>query len=744
MANDVSNLIASFRAKNPVETIGKTDEQVADLMLKNGGLTAGELSMLSEAFGKKGSEEPIGDFIVGQDKGEPEMPGEQKAGGLLIALGVVGGVLGFLTRGKINPSTLAKTLGIGVGIAVASGLTSCQSDVPDVDIDIDKDLTVDFSSLANEIKGLREDQKKYFEKIEEKWDEYTKEQQNFYLKIVTLLKNMEAGDKAREALLVEILNEAQKGNAANQAKLDAILDILGGLKKEQSDYNSKFVALLNEILGSIKEGSQVNNEAFNKLMGILNSIKNDGNVNNEALLDMIKNMWGDIAAGQEESIEILKKLKEANVAGNKDLQELIKTLYADGQINAEERNQKILEAINNVAGVVASLEATVESSGDAICKAIQGLEADLKAILEAYKNGQADHEAILNELSTIVNKLTVNNELGATTNYLLTELLKDADEVLNKPDAEIKDYSEVLNKILDAINDVVVGVEDIKIGMGENNDKIEAALKEIIDNQKVQSEQLEALGKQSAAQHKELVAKGDEIIAAIKAVGIDMNKGIGDIINQLKAEHADLAAQLEAMASALGVKIDDNGQAIVNAINGLEANIDAVKEAIENLINVSGSDVDLTTTNNLIQTVINLMNKNSNGNQNFDLGEVTAMLAQTNKMMEALLNKEGPDMSAFMDALAEIRDAIKNIKITNGNGGAVDLTTTNNLIQTCISQLSALVSAQSKNSEIMSSVTNLGVQLTEVISNLQSGNVTTDEINAKLDKIMEAISKLSG
>ena len=72
--------------------------------------------------------------------------------------------------------------------------------------------------------------------------------------------------------------------------------------------------------GSIKEGSQVNNEAFNKLMGILNSIKNDGNVNNEALLDMIKNMWGDIAAGQEESIEILKKLKEANVAGNKDIQ----------------------------------------------------------------------------------------------------------------------------------------------------------------------------------------------------------------------------------------------------------------------------------------------------------------------------------------------------------------------------------------------------------------------------------------
>ena len=55
MANDVSNLIASFRAKNPVETIGKTDEQVADLMLKNGGLTAGELSMLSEAFGKKAS-----------------------------------------------------------------------------------------------------------------------------------------------------------------------------------------------------------------------------------------------------------------------------------------------------------------------------------------------------------------------------------------------------------------------------------------------------------------------------------------------------------------------------------------------------------------------------------------------------------------------------------------------------------------------------------------------------------------
>ena len=65
------------------------------------------------------------------------------------------------------------------------------------------------------------------------------------------------------------------------------------------------------------------------------------------------------------------------------------------------------------------------------------------------------------------------------------------------------------------------------------------------------------------------------------------------------------------------------------------------------------------------------------------------------------------------------------------------------MIQTCIQQLQLLVQAEANNADIMSSVTNLGTQLTEVIANLQSGNVTTDEINAKLDKIMEAIKSIT-
>ena len=849
---DVSQMIASFRAQNPVATLGKDDKQVADLMLAQkgvGALTYAEAEMLMKAF--SGEPDKIGDNPTFLADKEPQMPQEDEAGWKKPAL-FAGGAIATVAAGAAAVAAGIVSAPVLIGGAAVAGLalfaTSCsKTDV----VENNNSVVVDFSGLAKAItdlveenKALRSDIKTYLEALIDKIDNLSATQQTLIKTVISQLEDIKEGDKAKQELLKQILDKIDKGNANEVEMLNKILNAISGLDENSSEFNKlalellgqilntnvegnaqnkdffnqilgfisdfkntapeiadKFTGILNEIMTLIKDGTEIDKAGFESIIALLKEFKNttpefvdkfsgilneittlikDGTAVDKAgfeavvaalqdvkssdaagaegLAQILQNMWGDIVNGQKETIDILNQLAENNLTGNKELQELISNLYADSQVNATARHEEVVKAINNVAANVKSLEGTVKSTGNAVCEEIRNLSADLKAMFEDYKAGNIDAKEILERLDGILGGVVEGNVLSTETNDLLTKLLDKAGNITGNPDATVNDYSQILQQILDAINKVVAGVEDIKIGLNENNAGIVAALQEIIENQDeqtttlkdVQEEikkiggDLKAFAEASTENQEKLLNQGNDILAAIQQIGVDMNKGVGDIIAQLKGDHADLAAQLAAMADALGVKMDENGQAIVNAINGLEANIDAVKDAIENIVSVGGSQaVDLTTTNNLIQTVINLLNRPTTGG-NVDLGEVTQLLTKNNELMEALLAKEGPDMDAFMDALVDIKDAVKNINITNGNGQAVDLSTTNNLIQTCVQQLQSLVQAQSENSDIMASVTNLGTQLTEVIAKLQTGNVTTDEINAKLDQIMEAIKKISG
>ena len=543
--------------------------------------------------------------------------------------------------------------------------------------------------------------------------------------------------------ILDAVNENNNFTSEQTVILNGILEAVTSLQNSTPEAAEKLTAMLQKILDSVNNGTQVNVDGFNAVIEVLKSIKAADAEQAENIANLISAMWEDIAAGNQEIINALKELSTSGAANNKELMEFIQGLYDNSQISADERTDKIVDAINSVGQMVAKLEETVKTTGDAISNAIQDLGTKLDALLKAYQEGNATTQDVLSALRTIINALNKNNGLTSTTNEYLQELLNKADQIINGG-GDFVDYTEILNQILDAINNVAAGIEDIKIGMGENNDDIVAALEQIINNQNVQTDALNEFAAASTANQQKLIEQGNTIIEKLEKISGDLGQGIATIIEKLKDSDAQLAAELAALTEALGLKMDDNAQDIVNAINGLEGNLTAIEDAIKNLIDVAGNDnLDLTTTNNLIQTVINLLSNQSD--PAFDLSEVTSLLAANNDLLEQLLNKEtggSIDTGAIENALAEILDVIRNMNVGGGSGG-VDLTTTNNLIQTCINQLSLLVQAQSTNADIMASVTNLGTQLTEVISNLQSGNVTTDEINAKLDEIMDAINQLS-
>ena len=570
---------------------------------------------------------------------------------------------------------------------------------------------------------------------------------NEILTAITEMKNA-APEVAEQisGLLNKILDAVNEGNDLTSEQtvlINGILEAVTAIQDGTPEAVEKLTAMLQKIIDSVNNGTNVNMEGFNAVIEVLKSIQAADAEQAENIANLISAMWEDIAAGNQEIINALKELSTSGAANNKELMEFIQGLYNNSQINSDERTDKIVDAINSVGQMVAKLEETVKTTGDAISNAIKELGSKLDALLEAYKEGNISSQEVLAQLREVINALHEGNGINTVTNELLQELLDKADNII-AGGGDYVDYTEILNQILDAINSVAAGIEDIKIGMGENNADIVAALEEIIHNQNVQTDVLNDFAAQSTANQQKLIDQGNVIIEQLDKIGADLGQGISTIIEKLKDSDAKLAAELAALTEALGLKIDDNGQAIVNAIKGLEGNLTAIEDAIKNLINISGNDnLDLTTTNNLIQTIINMLSDQQD--PVFDLSEITQILAANNELLQQLLEKENGgtiDTGAIENALAEILDAVRNMNV-GGGSGTVDLTTTNNLIQVCINQLAQLVQASSTNTDIMASVTNLGTQLTEVISNLQSGNVTTDEINAKLDAIMAAIEQLN-
>ncbi len=612
------------------------------------------------------------------------------------------------------------------------------------------------NKILTTVEGFKDNQDVFNETATEilnemlsKLDSMSSADKAFYNKVLEVIQDISNGNAENAEKYIEVLNNIwsaiNNGNNISNTQTQILNDILTtitDMKNSAPEFAEQVSEWFNEVITAIKNGTEVNSEGFAAVLDILKSIQSSNNANATAILDTIKAMWEDIAAGNTEILNAIKDLSTSGAANNKELMEFIQGLYDDSQISADERTDKVVDAINSVGQMVAKLENTVQSVGDSILNRLTGIGSQLEALLKAYQEGNATTQDVLSQLRTIINALNEGNGIGNVTNELLTELLAKADEIINQG-GEFIDYTEVLNQILDAINSVAAGVNEIKLSMGENNASIVAALEEIINNQNVQTEALNKFAAESTANQQKLIDQGNTIIEQLDKIGADLGQGISTIIEKLKDSDAKLAAELAALVDALGLKMDDNAQDIVNAIEGLEGNLTAIEDAIKNLIQITDdNNLDLTTTNNLIQTIINLLAQQED--PVFDLSEITSMLATTNDLLQQLLDKDtSNDPTAILDALNEMMEILRNLNVGGGSGSGVDLTTTNNLIQTCINQLSLLVQASSTNTDIMASVTNLGTQLTEVISNLQSGNVTTDEINAKLDEIMAAINNLT-
>ena len=678
---DVSKMVAQYRQENNIPA-SMSDAEVAQKMLAERNNM--EIQMASEqltALIQTQEKDPIGDVASFKSRDvltheEPPKPSWFDSLPTLGKIGVAVGGLGAFAGLCVACPPAGVALGV---IGLALGATSCEkTDVyaptTEIPVDIGGGIDAIVEAIKNEAAKGREQDKAYFEAILAKLDQMDSNQKNLLKNIIASINEFSASNAEITELLKKIGTAVTDGNKANLDMLKNIYETLTSLKSEQSDFNDQALVLLNEIFAkqteasgdaktfynqileliekgaktdkesqeallsilqqietSIKDGTTVNKDGFQAVLDMLSQIQNDQLTGDADMITVLTNMWADMNAGNEDIVAVLKEMNANQLASNAGLRKLITDLYNDGQVNAAERHNQIMEAIESFKGIKDAIEGLgkeITNKGDDICVEIKNLQD----ILKNFNGGNTDLTGLMAELQAIIAQLAKNNELTNETNELLKGLGDKIDNL--GAGSSVKDYTDVLNEILAAIKDGDAAIVD-------------------------------ELGK--------LADKQDQMIA-----------NFGDYADQT---HNDF-------------------EALKNALKGITG---------------SGTAVDLTTTNNLIQTVITLLNNKNNAK--VDLTPVVDLITNTNA------------------ALAAIQDQISKIKVSGG--AATDLTTTNNLIQTCISQLQVLVKSQAASSEVLGQVTALGTQLTSVIEQLGKGNSDTADINKKLDAIYQEIQKMT-
>lgn len=430
-------------------------------------------------------------------------------------------------------------------------------------------------------------------------------------------------------LLKEVKNSI---NSGTNNIMNALVDIKGSIDniadliKEFPEYTTQ----LNEIISGIKTGNksmsevkdlieQVLNQAvkngdtqvsiLNKLNEIQNANKSDG----EKLADMLK-LLGEIKVTLDGIAGDLKAHFKNDATVNKYLEQIL--------AEAKKNNAKT-DATNELLQKLYTLVEKLGSKGDAMGKeiinAIANLGLDMTAnfdkLLDAVNNGNVKLDNITALLQKINANVVKNGEDGK----------KLGDQILNYIAAVGFETNQNFSKLLDAVNNGNVKLDDIK---------------ELIT-------QLTTQVKQNGEDGKKL---GKEILDAINKYGVDMNTNFVAVLEAINKGVAG-ADSLRDLLEKVLEKQDKNTKAIIEAIGNIKVG--------------SGGTVDLSSIKKMLAELLKQSQKNGNILSNIDAK--TDVIATTTKSILEALNKEFGKNDERYKNINNLLTIIANKNSGNGN-----------------------------------------------------------------------------
>lgn len=619
-------------------------------------------------------------------------------------------------------------------LGAASTLQSCQPDVNvsqsvDIDMTAITEMIAQMQALMQQMKEQQEitnsqlqTMNAYLLQLMQEVKNGNINQEQFYQKMYAYMIQNESN---QEIIIQQLVNNGKSQDEANKLIQDLIAKVDAGIISAQQAMET-IQNLLGDIKGLLGQVLSSLTKAENDRAELIELAK-QGNANTSTLIDKADVFIKSSNTANAKLDEIKSSIEKANMDSNANFDAVVKTLNMN-------KDQLI--------GVMMKLGYTQAE----IQKMTAGqIIAAIKENTQVTKNNNATLNEILAEVKS--GKLSAEEASKKIIN-LLENIQKSLDQVI----VSIKDHYH---------NDanVTVYLQKIQELLEKNNDKTDST-NEILNN-------IYNLVETNGTKADDM---GKQILNYIAAVGFEMNRNFGKLIEEVQTGNGKLDYMTELMV-ALNKQVKQNGEdgkklgnEILNYLGAvgfeMNRNFTAVLGAINNGTAKLG-DIE-----KLVAQLNTLVKENNENNQKLGnqiinyLGKLgtdmnkdfTAILNAINKgnagtdklqdLLEKVLEKQDQNMNKIDTNCKAIIEAMGNIKV---DGGKIDLSSIEAMLKDLLAQ-------SKKNGNTLSSINGKldVIQLTQqaildkINAEAHKGDERYTETKALLKEILDKVGKQNG
>ena len=621
-----------------------------------------------------------------------------------------------------------------MSLGAASTLQSCQPDVNvsqsvDIDMTAITEMIAQMQALMQQMKEQQEitnsqlqTMNAYLLQLMQEVKNGNINQEQFYQKMYAYMIQNESN---QEIIIQQLVNNGKSQDEANKLIQDLIAKVDAGIISAQQAMET-IQNLLGDIKGLLGQVLSSLTKAENDRAELIELAK-QGNANTSTLIDKADVFIESSNTANAKLDEIKSSIEKANMDSNANFDAVVKTLNMN-------KDQLI--------GVMMKLGYTQAK----IQKMTAGqIIAAIKENTQVTKNNNATLNEILAEVKS--GKLSAEEASKKIIN-LLENIQKSLDQVI----VSIKDHYH---------NDanVTVYLQKIQELLEKNNDKTDST-NEILNN-------IYNLVETNGTKADDM---GKQILNYIAAVGFEMNRNFGKLIEEVQTGNGKLDYMTELMV-ALNKQVKQNGEdgkklgnEILNYLGAvgfeMNRNFTAVLGAINNGTAKLG-DIE-----KLVAQLNTLVKENNENNQKLGnqiinyLGKLgtdmnkdfTAILNAINKgnagtdklqdLLEKVLEKQDQNMNKIDTNCKAIIEAMGNIKV---DGGKIDLSSIEAMLKDLLAQ-------SKKNGNTLSSINGKldVIQLTQqaildkINAEAHKGDERYTETKALLKEILDKVGKQNG
>ena len=676
-------------------------------------------------------------------------------------------------------------------LGAASTLQSCHPDVNvsqsvDIDMTAITEMIAQMQALMQQMKEQQEitnsqlqTMNAYLLQLMQEVQNGNINQEQFYQKMYAYMIQNESN---QEIIIQQLVNNGKSQDEANKLIQDLIAKVDAGIISAQQAMET-IQNLLGDIKGLLGQVLSSLTKAENDRAELIELAK-QGNANTSTLIDKADVFIESSNTANAKLDEIKSSIEKANMDSNANFDAVVKTLNMNkdqligvmmklgytqakiqkmtaGQIIAAiKENTQVTKnnnaTLNEILAEVKSGKLSAEEASKKIINLLENIQKSLDQVIVSIKDHYHNDANVTVYLQKIQELLEKNNDKTDSTNEILNNIYNLVETNGTKADDMGK---QILNYI------AAVGFE-----MNRNFGKLIEEVQTGNGKLDYMTELMVALNKQVKQNGEDGKKLGNEILNYLGAVGFEMNRNFGKLIEEVQTGNGKLDYMTELMV-ALNKQVKQNGEdgkklgnEILNYLGAvgfeMNRNFTAVLGAINNGTAKLG-DIE-----KLVAQLNTLVKENNENNQKLGnqiinyLGKLgtdmnkdfTAILNAINKgnagtdklqdLLEKVLEKQDQNMNKIDTNCKAIIEAMGNIKV---DGGKIDLSSIEAMLKDLLAQ-------SKKNGNTLSSINGKldVIQLTQqaildkINAEAHKGDERYTETKALLKEILDKVGKQNG